>query len=234
MHSIHQALRSAVATAALAFVTTGAFAAPVVVSAQLVGDPRPGNPDNLIIDVTISFDDTSNVANWVVDINSPLHPNAKLDEFYFNMVGAGANYTFGGFNPAGWNVVSPATSAGGGNIAFLFEALDPAGPPNAADVTNTQNLSFTMTKTVGGLLTLDDFLDSASTCSNDQTLGCGQLGAHLQSLTVAGGSGLSDSGFLLGNYEDGTPSTEVPEPGTVLLTGLALLGLAASRKRKQA
>lgn len=215
-----------------------AMAAQVVVTASLTGDPRPTNPDNLFIDVTITFDDTTNIANWVIDINSPLHPNAKLDEFYFSMLGAGSDYSFSNFSPADWDVNTPATVQGGGagnpNPTFMFEALDPAGPPNAADVTNSQNLTFTMTKLVGGNLTTADFLNATAFCSSDATLGCGQLGAHLQSLTVpAGTTGISDSGFLLGNYEEGGGGEqEAPEPMTLALVGLGLMAAAGARRRQ--
>jgi hypothetical protein len=210
-----------------------AHAAPVVITASVVGDPRPGNPDNLVIDVSITFDTTSNIASWVVDINSPLHPDAKLDEFYFNMAGTLANYSFSGFSPTGWNITSPASTVAGGNISFNFEALDPAGQPNAADVTNATSLTFTMTK-AGGNLLVSDFLSATSTCSQDNTLGCGQLGAHLQSLVA--GQGQSDSGFLLGNYvvdDGGGGQQEVPEPLTLALVGLGLLGVASTRRRLQ-
>jgi hypothetical protein len=227
--SMNRTLKSALCAAALGF-AFAASAAPVVITASLTGDPRISNPDNLIIDVTITFDTTSNVANWVVDINSPLHPNAKLDEFYFNMSGALADYSFSGFSPVGWEVTSPASTAGGGSISFNFEALDPAGPPNAADVTNSTNLTFTMTKASGNLLA-SDFLSATSTCSSDATLGCGQLGAHLQSLVA--GQGQSDSGFLLGNYEGGGDEEEIPEPMTLALVGLGLLGTAFARRRVQ-
>lgn len=203
-------------------------AVPVTITASLVGDPRPSNPDNLFIDVTITFDTGGNVANWTVDINSPLHPNAKLDEFYFNMAGNLANYSFSGFSPTGWAITSPASVAGGGNISFNFEALDPPQQPNAANVTNSTNLTFTMTKGIGNFL-VTDFLSATSTCSNDVTLGCGQLGAHLQSL----GPQDRDSGILLGNYREGGGGgqQDVPEPLTLALVGVGLLAAVGTRRR---
>lgn len=224
--------------AALAFLVAGAIpsiSSAFPLSAQLTGDPRADNPDNLIIDVTIALVD-SNTVQWTIDINSPLHPNAKLDEFYFNVLTpVGGSYTFDGFSPDGWAISSPATSTGGGNIAFLFEALDPAGPPDANDVTNSVNLVFNMNLLGGGTFTDSLFLDAASTCSQDQTLGCGQLGAHLQSLTVPAGSNLADSGFLLGNYTGDRPPTRIPEPGTMGLVGAMFLamGLAGLRRRQR-
>jgi hypothetical protein len=227
------------ALAAVAFVVAGSLpslgsAFPIV--AQLIGDPRPGNPDSLIIDVTITEVDADTV-HWLIDINSPLHVDVKLDEFYFNVVTpAGGSYTFDGFNPADWDVDTPATTAGGGGIAFHFEALDPPGPPNAADVTNATSLEFNMH--LGGGPTFTDalFLLAASSCSNDATLGCGQLGAHLQSLTLGNPNdpATSDSGFVLGTYLTPAPPP-LPEPGTLSLLGAMFLalGLVHLRRRRR-
>jgi len=208
---------------------TAAEALPI--TAQLTGDPRPGNPDNLIVDVTISAVDTDTV-RWTIDINSPSHPDIKLDEFYFNLTGVASDYFFHDFDPTGWSV-EPASVQGLGGAAFLFEALDPAGPPNAADVTNTVNLTFLMDYVGGDQIIVDAlFLDAAETCSNEVSSFCGQLGAHLQSLVA--GQGESDSGFALGSYGDGGGrGRTVPEPGSLLLTGLALGGVAATRKRRK-
>lgn len=229
-----------IATLAAAVSMAAAYADPISISAQLTGDPRPGNPDNLVVDVTITGDTTSNSVNFKIDINSLLHPNVKLDEFYFNVVGLAGDYSFSGFSPAGWAISSPASPAGGGGISFLFEALDPAGPPNADDVTNTVDLLFTMTKSTGNF-SANDFLNAGTSCSNDATLGCGQLGAHLQSLVAGGGE--SDSGFALGNYTSSTSTTSttggttgnIPEPSSsgLVFMGLGLVGASFWMRRRQ-
>ena len=224
--------------AALAFVVAGSLpslGSAFPISAQLIGDSRPGNPDDIIIDVTIALIDADTV-QWTIDINSPLHPNARLDEFYFNVLTpVGGSYSFSDFSPTDWAVATPATTAGGGSISFEFEALDPAGPPNAADVDNDTNLVFLMHLAGGGSFTEDLFLDAISACSSDVALGCGQLGAHVQSLTVPPGStGVSDSGFVLAEYLQPAPPP-LPEPGTLSLVGAMLLalGLLTLRQRRR-
>ena len=224
--------------AALALAAAGSLAAPVMafpIEAQLTGDPRADNPDNLIIDVDIVLID-ANTVEWTIDINSPLHPNARLDEFYFNVTGLASDYTFDSFSPTDWAVTSPASVQGGGTFTpnFLFSALDPSGPPNAADVNNATNLVFRM-NLVTGSFTDSMFLTAASSCSSDTTLGCGQLGAHLQSLVDVGSTDPNDdegSGFVLGTYLLPSPPP-LPEPGTLSLLGAVFLALGMLRLRQR-
>ena len=86
------------------------------------------------------------------------HPNIKLDEFDFNVVGIAADYTFANFNPTSWTVLSPgsATGAGAGGSTFTFKAVD---SPPGVDVTNSVNLTFDMTKVAGSFL-VSDFLNA--------------------------------------------------------------------------
>lgn len=232
MRKIVKALSKIVSAGVAALFVASASASPINISAKLTGDPRLDAPyQNLLINISIIEDTTSNIVNWLIDIASPTHPSAKLDEFYFNMVAPASQYSFSNLLPAGWAVASPASTQGGGNITptFLFEALNPPGTPNAPDVTNTQNLSFVMTKSTGDF-TAADFLNAATSCSTNATLGCGQLGAHLQGLGPDG----EESGFLFGDYIDETdrPPQEVPEPASLALVGLGFLALVAASRRR--
>lgn len=70
--------------------------------------------------------------------------------------------------------------------------------------------------------------------SNNADTICGRLGAHLQSLTVpAGSTGVSDSGFVLGNYSAPPPPPSLPEPGTLSLLGAVFLTLGMLRLRQR-
>jgi hypothetical protein len=218
-------LKSALAVLALwALVPAMAWAFPLTV--QLTGDPRPGNPDGIIIDVTIDLIDPTTV-EWTIDLNSPLHPDAFLGEFYFNVLTpTGGTYSFDGFDPSIWGVITPASPVGGGSITFTYEANH--SNPNTPRVDNDTDLVFLMHLNGGPTFTDDLFLGAPDACSTDVALGCGQVGAHVQGLTPAPNSDESTSGFTLGNYVEPSPRP-IPEPGTLSLLGAMLLSLGLLR-----
>jgi hypothetical protein len=209
------------------------------VEGQLTGDSRPTNPDDLIVDVSVTFDDANDTtAEWLIDINSPAHPTIKLQTFVFNLLlDLGSDWTdviaFSGFSPSGWAVDSPGDPVGGGfgSVNFNFEAIDPPGPPpHAADVTNSQSLSFTATLLDGSFWSNSMFTGAASLTGD---AGTGQMGAHLLSLGLDGEA----SGFALGDYEVVTPGEPVvvgPVPeATTIAMWLGLAGVFGVRMRKR-
>ena len=98
-----------------------------VLNTQLTGDPRPDNPDNLIVDVTITsgseYGATDNEVKFLVDINSPLHPDIKLDAFFFNIgsyTTSEVSLVSGSSTPAAWTVFDDGTNASGSGGANLL------------------------------------------------------------------------------------------------------------------
>lgn len=203
---------------------SSANAAPILLSTTLTGDPRPENPDNLRVLVSVIGDTLSNIAYWTVDLDmAAYHPNARLDEFGFNLLGAASNYAFNNFNLP----YTPVTGTlnGSGGTTFLLMLNDPNG--NRYDASNVTSLTFQVRKSTGAF-TLDDFVLAPVSCSNNSLLGCNQLGAHLQALSTTGGQ--SDSGAAVGNYRPPPPPpVSVPEPGTLVLLGLGVVAAAARR-----
>jgi hypothetical protein len=224
---VNRIVRVALVLALVTFgVASTALAAPFTLTTVLRGDPRPANPDNLEVAVSITGDTDSRVTYWTVDLNMPIyHPNARLDEFGFNLVGARTNYTFSNFNLP--YTPTMGTLNGSGGTTFLLTLDDPSG--HRSDATNIRNLTFQVTN-LSRNFTLNDFLLAPTSCSNDSLLGCNQIGAHLQALN--GGDG---SGIATGNYPapppPPPPPVSVPEPGTMLLVALGATVAAFKRAR---
>jgi hypothetical protein len=227
--TLRNVLRAATLVAGIILTSaTSLLASPINISTLLTGDPRPGSPDNLTVRVSVLGDTGGNVTKWTVNLEmGDVYPDARLDEFGFNLVGSGSQYSFSNFNLP----YSPVTGSlnGSGNTTFMLTLNDPAG--NSNDATNISpiniySLSFTLTKTSNFLLS--DFLDAPASCSNDDILGCNQLAAHLQAV---GANGLN-SGVAVGGYEGQV--NPVPEPGTMMLLGSGAVASFLARRRRKA
>jgi hypothetical protein len=219
------------AIAMVGLTTRVAEAVPFTINSVLTGDFRTNNPDNILINVTIQGDTTSNLTTWVVDLNSPTaHPNMNLHAFAFNVLGGGFNdFTFSAITPGGWSFSLGNNVPGSGSADFLIEANDPSGPGN--NVTNSVPLTFTLAYDLGNWSEAMFYNAPLSTGGGIPAPGA-QMGAHVRSLSTNGCSGCSDSGFASGNY-DRPPTTSVPEPSSLLLMGIGLGGVLFRQRRKR-
>jgi hypothetical protein len=237
VHSITRFLTVAAAAAVLGLATAPlAEAVPFTIQSQLTGDFRSGNPDGLVVNVTVTGDTTSNQTQWLVDLDmAASHPDAKLGVFAFNIASEWFQYvTFSNFSPSSWSMTSGNNVPGSGGADFRFETNDPAGSSN--NVTNSQSLTFTATlnSLFGGGQTWSsaNFLSAALSTGGGIPDPGAQMGAEIRSLSTAGCTGCSDSGFASGNYGS-TPTSPVPEPTTLLLMGLGLAAGAIGRRARQ-
>jgi hypothetical protein len=203
-------------------------AVPFLLTTDLTGDFRAENPDNLLVHVTVSGDTTSNLTQWTVDLDSSLYLNLTLGGFFFNLANpTGTSLTFLNFSRASWAVEATTQNAqGSGGAIFEFRASDPPGSSN--NVTNSTSLTFTA-RLNGGLWDPSMLLNAPLSDGGGIPDPGAQMGAHLRSAIAPCSSGCTDSGFASGSFQ---PPTSVPEPTTLLLSGLGLIGAAMARRRR--
>ncbi|NES85277.1 MAG: PEP-CTERM sorting domain-containing protein [Moorea sp. SIO2B7] len=229
-NSVSTLVGSSVLAAGIAIAATMPAQA-FVLNTQLTGDPRPGNPDELFVDVTITSGEAgvaANQAKFIVDINSPLHSNIKLDDFFFNIgsyTTSEVSLVSGSSTPSAWTVFGNGTNANGSGGADFAFSIDRTGGNPSGNVTNSTDLEF-IVQLNSGNFALSDFLNADVSTSNDALLGSGQMGVHLQSLNTAVGGASSDSGFAMGSN-----NAAVPEPTT--MGGFILAGGILSQLRRK-
>jgi len=227
--AVNAALYLAMAIGFLAY--TSAARANFDVGTTIYGDPRATNPNG--IQATVSGDVIGNSVDITVDL-SPMaatHPGALLDEFYFNLVAPASDYALTIIDPASWLVSTDVSVVGAGqgsSATFLFEASGVNA--DRPDINNP--LVFNIEKLSGDFIQTD-FTDGLTFNSNDVLLGGGNIGAHFQSLNIAGCAGCDDSGFALGDWAaSGDPRVNADAPGMIALLSMGLLGLFIERKRR--
>lgn len=225
-----------------------------MLNTDLTGDPRPDNPDNLLVHVSTTVQDGSlSIASWEVDLDSlASHPDMKLDEFFFNLdLPPGTKVAFSNPMPNDspgkvWAIDDGNNAQGSGSADFDFGVgLTGGGSPMPNQVNNAVDLAFQLQLltddiSMDPVVWMESYFTGADASeSSDAILGSGQMGAHLQSLVAVGNE--STSGFVLGNHDGEEPppirppNGEVPEPASLAVWSVLCIGFSAAhfvRRRK--
>ncbi len=170
----------------------------------------------------------SDVGAFSTSVNFLLEPLAMATGEYvnnwgFNFSGAVSGLTFLFTPPTGFDLPTlqiPAGTMGGGNPPFDFSlAFSTSGAGGGAHrFQNGESLSFTVFRSGGGLLTVDDFLESISFAGQDL----------LSGVFFAGGA---TSYHYKGELQP--PPPPVTEPTTLAFGGLLIAGLAFAEARRR-
>ncbi|MGE4578131.1 MAG: PEP-CTERM sorting domain-containing protein [Desulfuromonadales bacterium] len=208
-------MRKILLTTLLAMILTGSSALAFVV--DLTTPNEPGMPVMTYATVSGYVDAVdSSIFHFEVNLASELGnylnsgKNFGLDKFYFNTDLSLTEGMFLNLDPDTWNVSFIKQTAGFG--VFDLELTDPG--------KRTPSLSFDIDY-MNAVTEANFFLLSADPAGN----GNGHFAAHI-------------AGFSYGEFgsiyvRDGETPPPVPEPGTLLLLGSGILGLALYRRLRK-
>lgn len=223
---------------ALTGVLTAFVAAPAhafVLSTELTGDPRSGNPDSITAEVTVTSGEngfgTDEAFFEVTPTASTPHPGLFMTEFGFNVDVDLTGSSISLVDPTDWSsfTANGSMTGGGGGFTFDYLGSDSDFSVPGGRVGNGDTLSFLLTLAGTNIFTETSFTGAPTTTSTDTILS-GQLAARFQGLSPnADGEGTGGSGIATGDWGE---AHEVPEPATIVLIGAGLVGVGLAFRRR--
>jgi hypothetical protein len=247
--------------AALMVFSSGVYADPIgpdtsgQVSTTIYGDARDSNPGDLAVDVVIDWEIDSDgilTATWTVAISDDLigvggdyeGENLRIKAFGFNL-GYEGEVALSGFDPSDYSFLTDHSVEGTGGTEVEFLICDVNGGGNncggGSSVTSSFSFDMELNCVEQDVFLCGDLFSGADIFSGDYIPGDGdgQMAGHIIGFeggcsgAVGGTYGENVGADGVGDGRGECGSISVPEPGTMSLLGIGLLGFALSRRRRK-